>query len=203
MSIKQALLALLTEGEQYGYQLRASFEARAGGAWPLNIGQVYTTLDRLEGGGLVERREADAEGHVHYALTDAGRTMADQWWVTPAPHPSPGRDDVAMKLALAVSIPGADVARVIQVQRKSTMETLQDLTRAKRASGDADEAWALVADSLIFRAEAEVRWLDHTESRIAMRAVRGGEAKHAARTAADAKASAAPAPEGDRDEVRS
>lgn len=169
MSIKQALLVLLTEGEQYGYELRAGFEARTGGAWPLNIGQVYTTLDRLEGGGLVERREADAEGHVHYALTDAGRTTADQWWVTPAPHPSPGRDDVAMKIALAVSIPGADVARVIQVQRKSTMETLQDLTRAKRASGDADEAWALVADALIFRAEAEIRWLDHTESRLARR----------------------------------
>jgi len=172
MSIKQALLALLTEGEQYGYELRAGFEARTGGAWPLNIGQVYTTLDRLEKSGLVERREPDAEGHVHYGLTDAGRASADEWWVTPAPHPSPGRDDVAMKIALAVSIPGADVARVIQVQRRSTMETLQDLTRAKRASADGDDAWELVADSLIFRAEAELRWLDHTETRLAQRSKR-------------------------------
>jgi len=172
MSIKQALLALLTEGEQYGYELRAGFETRTGGAWPLNIGQVYTTLDRLEKSGLVERREPDAEGHVHYGLTDAGRASADKWWVTPAPHPSPGRDDVAMKIALAVSIPGADVARVIQVQRRSTMETLQDLTRAKRASADGDDAWELVADSLIFRAEAELRWLDHTETRLAQRSKR-------------------------------
>ena len=172
MSIKQALLALLTEGEQYGYELRAGFETRTGGAWPLNIGQVYTTLDRLEKSGLVERREPDAEGHVHYGLTDAGRASTEEWWVTPAPHPSPGRDDVAMKIALAVSLPGADVARVIQVQRKSTMETLQDLTRAKRASADGDDAWELVADSLIFRAEAELRWLDHTETRLARRGPR-------------------------------
>ena len=170
MSVKQALLALLTEGEQYGYELRASFEARTGGAWPLNIGQVYTTLDRLERGGLVERRDPDAEGHVHYGLTDEGRVAAETWWITPAPHPSPGRDDVAMKIALAVSLPDADVARVIQIQRRSTMETLQDLTRAKRASSDADDAWEIVADSLIFKAEAELRWLDHTETRLARRA---------------------------------
>jgi len=192
MSIKQALLALLTEGEQYGYELRAGFEARTGGAWPLNIGQVYTTLDRLEKSGLVERRVPDAEGRVHYGLTHAGRTATEEWWVTPAPHPSPGRDDVAMKIALAVSIPGADVARVIQVQRKSTMETLQDLTRAKRASADDDDAWELVADSLIFRAEAEIRWLDHTESKLAQRAkstlnLRAAEEKRTdSRHAADA-----------------
>jgi len=183
MSIKQALLALLTEGEQYGYELRVGFETRTGGAWPLNIGQVYTTLDRLEKLGLVERRKADAEGHVHYGLTDAGRASTEEWWVTPAPHPSPGRDDVAMKIALAVSLPGADVARVIQVQRRSTMETLQDLTRAKRASADEDDAWELVADSLIFRAEAELRWLEHTETRLARR----GAASHE-RASADGRA---------------
>ncbi len=174
MSIKQALLALLTEGEQYGYELRAGFEARTGGAWPLNIGQVYTTLDRLEKSGLVERREPDPEGHVHYCLTEAGRASADEWWLTPTPHPSPGRDDVAMKIALAVSIPGADVAKVIQAQRHSTMETLQGLNRARRTAQIDDDAWALVADSLIFRAEAEIRWLDHTETRLARGLIKRG-----------------------------
>ena len=200
MSIKQALLALLTEGEQYGYELRAGFEARTGGAWPLNIGQVYTTLDRLEKSGLVERREPDAEGHVHYGLTDAGRASTEEWWATPAPHPSPGRDDVAMKIALAVSLPGADVAHVIQVQRRSTMETLQDLTRAKRASSDDDDAWELVADSLIFRAESELRWLDHTETRLA----RGIGARRDRASADDHAGTKAPAHSGtEREEARS
>ncbi len=173
MSVKHALLALLAEGEQYGYELRAGFEERTGGAWPLNIGQVYTTLDRLERDGLVDRHEADADRQVYYSLTDAGRTAADDWWATPTGSSGPSRDDVALKVALAATSPGVDVRAVIQTQRKATMSALQDLTRTKRASADRDDAWELVADAMIFRAEAEVRWLDHTESRLAQRARAG------------------------------
>ncbi len=187
MSIKNALLALLVEGEQYGYELRAGFEQRTGGAWPLNIGQVYTTLDRLERDGLVERREADDERQVHYALTDAGQKTASQWWVTPTVPASPGREDVALKVALAATSPGVDVGAVIQAQRKAAMESLQDFTRAKRASSGADDAWELVADAMIFRAEAEVRWLDHTESRLARR--RTSRAQTAAAVSTDTLAS--------------
>ena len=48
MSIRHALLALLSEGPKYGLQLRQEFEAGTGEVWPLNVGQVYTTLQRLE-----------------------------------------------------------------------------------------------------------------------------------------------------------
>ena len=48
MSIRHSLLALLQDKPRYGYQLRVEFEDRTGSAWPLNIGQVYTTLARLE-----------------------------------------------------------------------------------------------------------------------------------------------------------
>jgi DNA-binding PadR family transcriptional regulator len=54
MSVRHALLALLSEGPKYGLQLREEFEARTGDVWPLNVGQVYTTLQRLERDGLVE-----------------------------------------------------------------------------------------------------------------------------------------------------
>jgi hypothetical protein len=53
MSIRHGLLALLESGSRYGYELRASFESSTGATWPLNIGQVYTTLSRLERDGLV------------------------------------------------------------------------------------------------------------------------------------------------------
>lgn len=177
MSVKHALLALLAEGEQYGYELRAGFEERTGGAWPLNIGQVYTTLDRLERDGLVDRHEADADRQVFYSLTEAGREAADEWWATPTGSGGPSRDDVALKVAIAATSPGVDVSAVIQTQRKATMSALQDLTRTKRASADRDDAWELVADAMIFRAEAEVRWLDHTESRLAQRANSGGRSR--------------------------
>ena len=58
MSVRHALLALLSEGPKYGLQLREEFEARTGEIWPLNVGQVYTTLQRLERDGLVESEGA-------------------------------------------------------------------------------------------------------------------------------------------------
>ncbi|HEV3382400.1 MAG TPA: PadR family transcriptional regulator [Trebonia sp.] len=53
MSVRHAMLALLSEGPKYGLQLREEFEARTGEVWPLNVGQVYTTLRRLERDGLI------------------------------------------------------------------------------------------------------------------------------------------------------
>ncbi len=173
MSVRQALLALLEQGPMYGYQLRAEFERRTGATWPLNVGQVYTTLSRLERDGFVEatgERGADDEGsamsRVMYVATAAGRAEAAAWFATPVARDQPPRDELAIKLALAVTVPGVDVGAVIQQQRSATMTALQDYTRLKRTGADGDLAWSLVLDSLVFAAEAEIRWLDHCEARV-------------------------------------
>lgn len=172
MSVRQALLALLEQGPMYGYQLRAEFEKRTGSTWPLNVGQVYTTLARLERDGLVEGTGTDEDGHVIYRVTDAGEDEVAAWFTTPVSRTQPPRDELAIKLALAVTVPGVDVGAVIQGQRSATMAALQDYTRLKRDGraavpvDPADLAWSLVLDSLVFAAEAEIRWLDHCESRL-------------------------------------
>jgi DNA-binding PadR family transcriptional regulator len=177
LSVKQALLALLEQGPMYGYQLRAEFEQRTGATWPLNVGQVYTTLARLERDGLVEQVAGDVEategdGHVVYRVTDHGRAEVLEWFTTPVPRTQPPRDELAIKLALAVTVPGVDVGTVIQQQRSATMTALQDYTRLKRSgrlakpADTTDLAWGLVLDSLVFSAEAEIRWLDHCEARL-------------------------------------
>ena len=171
MSVRQALLALLEQGPMYGYQLRSEFERRTGATWPLNVGQVYTTLTRLERDGLVAESGDDGEGHVVYRVTDAGREEVAAWFTTPVERTQPPRDELAIKLALAVTVPGVDVGSVIQQQRSATISALQDYTRLKRTrTPDVQEpddmAWSLVLDSLVFAAEAEVRWLDHCEARL-------------------------------------
>jgi DNA-binding PadR family transcriptional regulator len=168
MSVRQALLALLDEQPMYGAQLRAQFERRTGGTWPLNVGQVYQTLTRLERDGLVEAVGApDEEGRIAYRLTDAGRTAAATWWTTPVDRAEAPRDELVIKLAIAVTVPGVDVPRVVQTQRTQTLRQLQDLTRLKQqATSREDLAWLLVLDNLVFAAEAEVRWLDHVEARL-------------------------------------
>ncbi|WLQ04768.1 PadR family transcriptional regulator [Arthrobacter oryzae] len=171
MSIRHSLLALLQDKPRYGYELRVEFEDRTGSAWPLNIGQVYTTLDRLERDGFVRNDGGDGEGHVVYSITDSGRSEVTGWFGAPVGRSNPPRNELAIKLALAVTIPGVDVGAVIQAQRVASVKALQDYTKSRRdASASqrrADVAWLLVLDSLIFQTEAEVRWLDLCEARMA------------------------------------
>jgi DNA-binding PadR family transcriptional regulator len=175
MSIRHGLLALLERGPSHGYQLRAEFDAATGATWPLNVGQVYTTLDRLERDGLVAQDgPPDAEGRIAYRLTDAGHAEVRAWFTSPVSAKAAPRDELAIKLALAVTTPGVDVVAVVQTQRTATMASLQELTRLKvRGDGgdSGDLAWSLVLDSLVFRAEAEIRWLDHCEARVARAAL--------------------------------
>jgi DNA-binding PadR family transcriptional regulator len=165
VSVRHGLLALLAEGPSYGYQLRTRLEARTGGTWPLNIGQVYTTLSRLERDGLVETTEAD--GQATYRITEAGRAVVADWFSGPVQRPAPARDELAIKLAVAVGSPAADVGRLVRAQRSATRRGLQELTRLRAgAEAAADLAWTLVLDALIFQAEAELRWLDQCETRL-------------------------------------
>ena len=170
MSVRQGMLALLAHEPMHAYQLRQQFEARTGGTWPLNMGQVSTTLDRLVRDGLVEP-VADSEP-LGYRLTDAGHAELQHWWSTPVVRSAPQRDELSIKLALAVTAADVDVRAIVQAQRTETMRALTDLTRLKAdlpAAGPAsdDLAWSLVLDNLVFAAEAEVRWLDHVEARVA------------------------------------
>lgn len=167
MSVKHGLLALLREGPRYGYELKSGFEARTGATWPLNVGQVYTTLSRLERDGLVERDGEDAEGHELFRLTATGARELDEWWASAVEREAPARDELAIKLALAVGLPGVDVREVLQRQRTATVRALQTHTRRKSGLAAGDTAAALVLDALVFAAEAEVRWLDHCEARLA------------------------------------
>ncbi|MFI7130662.1 PadR family transcriptional regulator [Nonomuraea sp. NPDC050153] len=163
MSIRHGLLALLSRGPRHGYQLRVEFEASTGATWPLNIGQVYTTLARMERDGFVEPGESDEQGRVVYTLTADGRAELARWFSTPIVPSDRPRDELVIKLAMAVEAKEVDVAEVIRRQRTATMRALQQLTRAKRAA-TGGVAQRLVLDSMIFRAEAEQRWLDHCEA---------------------------------------
>lgn len=196
MSVRQAILAMLAEQPMHGYQLRQQFERRTGGTWPLNIGQVYTTVQRLVRDGLVEPADDDDAGPSESGayverlrLTPAGVAEVSLWWSTPVTRGAPARDELVIKLAMAVTSPGVDAHQVIQAQRTETMRAMRDYTRLARGAESApgDLAWSLVLDSLIFAAEAEVRWLDHVEATLDRRTGEAGSPSGAGRPDAAAK----------------
>jgi hypothetical protein len=144
MSVRHALLALLAEGPKYGLQLREEFVERTGEVWPLNVGQVYTTLQRLE--------------------RDGSQELAD-WLRTPPDLAAPPRDELVIKVLIAARMPGADVHAVIQAHRRYLVELMQQWTRLKEDAG-ADLGLALVVDAELFRLDSVIRWLDSADGRL-------------------------------------
>lgn len=159
-----AILALLEEGPRHGYQLKTEFDARTGGAWPLNVGQVYTTLDRLERDGLVIPVEGGngVRNQRAFAITDAGHRALDSWLVSGTPGEVP-RDELLVKVLMVSARDTAAALEVISAQRAGLFARLQAHRRAAPAG---DLAAELVHDALATRAEADLRWLDRCEARL-------------------------------------
>jgi DNA-binding PadR family transcriptional regulator len=171
MSIRHALLALLAEGPKYGLQLRQEFESRTGEVWPLNVGQVYLTLQRLERDELIESNGLGREGpQKTFRITPAGAGELDVWLRTPPDLASPPRDELVIKVLVAVRLPGVDVAELVQAHRRHVVELMQKYTHIKAESGPDDISLPLVVDAELFRLEGVVRWLDAAEARIGQRA---------------------------------
>ena len=168
MAVREGLLVLLVDGPRHGYGLKSSFERATGGVWSLNVGQVYTTLERLERDGFVEASDAD-EGQRAWRLTDRGRgEVGEWWWAVPGEEPPP-RDELVLKILLALAGERDHALEVIGHQRDALLGLLAQRRRQAKgrrhpaADGLASE---LVVDVLFLRAEADLRWLDLCEERV-------------------------------------
>ncbi|MGH3206128.1 MAG: helix-turn-helix transcriptional regulator [Trebonia sp.] len=174
MSVPHSLLALLSEGPKYGLQLREEFEARTGDVWPLNGGQVYTTLQRLERDGLVESDGTGGEGpQKGFRISAEGEQELARWLRTPPDLSSPPRDELVMKILLALHVPSADVHAVIQAHRRYLVELMQQWTRIKEYDAGSDLSMSLAIDAELFRLDSVVRWLDAAEARVNRAATEG------------------------------
>ena len=162
VSIRHALLALLSEGPKYGLQLRQEFEAKTGEVWPLNVGQVYTTLQRLERDGLVESDDAAEDGpQKGFHITEEGAEELATWLRTPPDFSSPPRDELVIKVLVALGLPGVDVHEVIQVHRRYVVQLMQQWTRLKEDEAGFDIQFALVVDAELFRLDSVVQLVGH------------------------------------------
>jgi DNA-binding PadR family transcriptional regulator len=181
MSIRHALLALLSEGPKYGLQLRQEFESRTGEVWPLNVGQVYTTLQRLERDGLVVSEDAGGSKPQNpFTITATGSEELRTWLLTPPDVIPPPRDELVMKVLVAMRVPGVDLPGLLQAHRRHLVRAMQEYTRLKHEIDDDEVELALVVDAELFRIEAIVRWLDTAEARLGRRPERTGDTSPAA-----------------------
>ncbi len=158
------LLALLSKEPAHGYELKHGLEQRLGGLYAeLNIGQVYTTLARLERDGLVcsfAVAQAGRPDKKVFELTPAGRA-AEAEWFGEAVGPPKLRDDFAAKLLLARTTGAADGLGLLDLQRRADLRRLRQLGQLK--AGASDVATRLVVEAALLHIEADLRWLDRCE----------------------------------------
>ncbi len=172
MAVRGGLLALLAAEPKYGYQLKSEFETATGGVWKLNVGQVYTTLDRLGRDGCVV---VDSRGdQKRYAITAAGREELATWWEALPTEEPPPREELVVKVLLAVAASLDTAVEVITGQRTALTEVLQRRRRALRAETRIDDSpqslvSRLAADAVVVRLEGDLRWLDLCEARLLAR----------------------------------
>ncbi|MFN0059965.1 MAG: PadR family transcriptional regulator [Planctomycetota bacterium] len=165
MSVRHALLGLLARGPRHGYELKLALESELFPGTHLNIGQVYTTLDRLERDGLVtHERVAQTErpDRKVFSLTPAGDRELSAWLERPAPLDLDLRNATFLKLVLARALPGADARRVIALERQSAFARLHDVQRSRAAAGATPDS-GLLLELASLRLEAFLKWLDHCE----------------------------------------
>jgi DNA-binding PadR family transcriptional regulator len=163
--VRHAVLALLADRPAHGYEIKRGLEERFGSVVaPLNAGQVYTTLQRLQRDELVADDAVAQTGRPDkrvYRLTDAGRNTLEEWLGVPS-APTRLRDDFFMKLVFAQSLGLADPAELIARQRAAYLRSLGELERVL-ADGGADGTTALVVEGAALHLEADLKWLDRCE----------------------------------------
>lgn len=190
MSVKHAILGILASSPRHGYELKTEFEERLGDLWKLNVGQIYTTLDRLEAESLVEPEgetpASKTEKRV-YRITEAGIAEFEAWRNRPLKlEPRTLRDELFVKLAFMEEGDAEAVFALFQSQHSIYMSQLMHLTNRKvqieqeakfglqKAKDEAEKRAIerqrtlklMLLDVAIFHTEADLRWLQHSEKRL-------------------------------------
>jgi DNA-binding PadR family transcriptional regulator len=171
MSVRNAILGLLSRKPQHGYMLRAAFESLVGGEeiWDVKPAQIYTTLARLEESGLIRQEGVDQGGGPEkkvFSLTREGKRELASWFSSGVEEERQ-RDEFFVKLMLSMQAEGADPSAVIQAQRGTLFQELHDLTARRNAADPKRElATIFLLDKTLMHVEADLRWLDMAEARL-------------------------------------
>ena len=162
MSLKYGILGLLTEEPLHGYEIKTRFEAMLGGTWEVNIGQVYTTLQRLERDELVEAvGERGDRGRLAYQVTTGGQAELQRWLTEPEAVPQQLHDELFVKLMLIRRLANGNLEGLIARQRRVYLQHLRDLAELERqARVEKRSDLLLLLKGAVIHTEADIKWLD-------------------------------------------
>jgi DNA-binding PadR family transcriptional regulator len=155
VSVRSSLLAILTMGPAYGFQLHGELAARTIGRRSVNVGQIYGTLERLVAHGSVESAGSTTDGLPLYRLTPQGDTEALDWLQGTTSAAGDEWNEMLERVLIASSLPHIDVAALVSAYRavwagRRTAAAAEASGCLATLSAAADEA----------QARAALQWLD-------------------------------------------
>ena len=187
MPLHHAVLALLTEGPNHGYELKGRFEGAVGPQWGgLNIGHLYQILDRLVRDGYVTKSQvaqSDRPDKTLYSLTTAGHDELRSWATSAWVRTGGFRDELFLKLFGASALGTDALNTFVTQQRQAYLSELAGLTRLRR-SHTGDPLVALLMDAAVAHTRAD---LELVEGAAELLAPIAGSGTRSAATAAAAE----------------
>lgn len=160
MSVKHSILALLYEKPRHGYEIKTGFDELVQSMWPLNAGQVYTTLDRLERDDLVVSPGHDKKDRKLYTITDFGKEELWEWLRKPVGR-SLLKDEFYFKYLCAGYVDYKDKKNMIQAQKQTMVKDVLHLTQLKKQMNQSgNRTMKMLMEGALLHLEADIKWLD-------------------------------------------
>lgn len=178
MPIPHSILAVIARGPATPAGIRERLTEEATPIGDLNMGQVTQTLTRLQRDGFIEdagqQRAANGRATTLWRITPSGKDELTEWWSRPVGRPHRDRDELVLKVCLALHDADVEVLPILDHQRTHVLRELRTLTtdaRAARADTAHDELSPalLTYEKSIYEREAAIRWLDRVEDVLARR----------------------------------
>ena len=174
MPLKHAVLALLSERRDYGYDLARRFEERIGPGWRLNTSAIYPALDQLEQAGLIAS-SLRAGGtrrspRVVYTPTRGAATALDGWLRGASARPEPVRAELHLKLAFAQARHRPALADQLAAEAYACEQLLARYADGAAPAAASDD-WAatarkLVDAAVVGRLRADLAWLHEARATV-------------------------------------
>jgi len=137
--MKHQILAVLTQGACYGLQIRNEIQRRLDREKPINVGQIYSTLDRLLRDELVEIQANTDDGLPLYSLTLSGERAVQHWFSQPVVSGGGAWESMVMQVVMAASLPGVEISALVRAyhefwtKRLSVIKSTESITAAMYA----------------------------------------------------------------------
>ncbi|HWI60949.1 MAG TPA: helix-turn-helix transcriptional regulator [Symbiobacteriaceae bacterium] len=173
LAVKHGILGILAGRPRHGYELKTEFDNLTAGLWELNVGQIYSTLERMLKDGLVELfddEEGAGEDRKIYRITADGRQELETWLSRPPLKARPMRDELYVRLGLLVEKDRQAALDLLESQRRVYHLQMAELTRQKiqvvRAQGPDRVRREMMLDAALLHVDADLKWLENCEARL-------------------------------------